>query len=142
MNKEAATTGEVRTTRLVVVDDHPIVREALIGLLRRHPGLVVCGEADSIEQGIYMVAKHRPDLVLVDLMLHGRDGLELVRHTRSHYPDIRILVITMKEEERVAAKAREAGANGFIMKDRITEDLRPAIEVIRFGGNWYPGRIS
>ncbi|HMO03595.1 MAG TPA: response regulator transcription factor [Kiritimatiellia bacterium] len=127
--------------RILVVDDHPLVREALVGLLRRHSGIAVCGEADSIEQGIYLVAKHQPDLVLVDLMLHGRDGLDLVRHLHTHHPDIRTVVITMKDEESFAHKAQEAGAAGFIMKDRLTEDLRPAIDVVRFGGSWYPGRM-
>jgi DNA-binding NarL/FixJ family response regulator len=133
--------GAVEEDSILVVDDHPLVREALVGLLRRHPGIAVCGEADSIEQGIYLVAKHQPDLVLVDLMLHGRDGLDLVRHLRTHHPDIRTMVITMKDEASFAQKAQDAGACGFIMKDRLTEDLRPAIDVVRFGGTWYPGRM-
>lgn len=131
----------IEVDRILVVDDHPLVREALVGLLRRHPGIAVCGEADSIEQGIYLVAKHQPDVVLVDLMLHGRDGLDLVRHLHTHHPDIRTVVITMKDEESFARKSQEAGASGFIMKDRLTEDLRPAIDVVRFGGTWYPGRM-
>jgi len=125
--------------RIVVVDDHSMVREALVGLLQRQHGVLVCGEADSIDTGIAAAEQHQPDLLLADLMLHGRDGLELVRHLRLHQPTIKILVITMKEEQTFAVKARAAGASGYIMKDRLTDDLLSAIESIRSGGSWYPG---
>jgi DNA-binding NarL/FixJ family response regulator len=129
---------DTQQLRIVVVDDHTMVREALVGLLKRQAGVVVCGEADSIDSGIAAAELHQPDLLLADLMLHGRDGLELVRHVRKHQPHIKILVITMKEEQSYAEKARNAGAIGYIMKDRLTDDLQPAIEAIRSGGSWYP----
>jgi DNA-binding NarL/FixJ family response regulator len=132
----------LRPLRIVVVDDHPMVREALIGLLQRHRGVTVCGEADSIETGIEAVRIHQPDLLLADLMLHGRDGLDLVRQLHQNAPAMNILVITMKEEQTFADKARDAGASGFIMKDRLTDDLHPAIEAIRAGGTWYPGHTT
>lgn len=131
-----------RPLRVVVVDDHQMVREALIGLLQRQVGVTVCGEADSIDTGISAAVTHQPDLLLADLMLHGRDGLELVRHLHEHQPAIRILVITMKEEQSFADKARLAGADGYIMKDRLTDDLHPAIEAIRAGATWYPGHTT
>ncbi len=132
------TPAPVTPLRLVVVDDHKMVREALVGLLNRQGGLEVCGEADSVESGIEVADELQPDLVLVDLMLQGRDGLELVRHLHTHHPKTRTLVITMNEGDAFSTRARAAGANGYITKDMLTEEIDKAIDAVRSGGVWYP----
>ncbi len=127
---EQLKTGQVR---IVVVDDHPIVREGLVGLLSRQPMFDVCGEAANVEEALTVVADTRPDVVLVDLLLQGQDGLDLIRAVHEKYRDIRMLVISMQDETLYAERALRAGASGYIMKDEVTSNIVQAIEAVMAG---------
>jgi len=119
--------------RIFIVDDHPLVRRGLTALINAEPGLIVCGEAATVQDGIAAVAAARPDLVVVDLSLGDDDGLELVREIRSRHPRPRILVLTMHEAPLHVERAFAAGADGYVAKRELTETLLTAIRSVLRG---------
>ena len=121
--------------RVLVIDDHVLVREGLAELIRREDDLICCGKAASIREALGVAAASRPHLALVDLMLGSDDGMELVRMLKIKFPEIRILVISQLEETGYAERALRAGAAGYISKDRATEELLVAMRSILEGKN-------
>ena len=123
-----------KPVQILVVDDHPVVREGLVGIISRHQEYAICGEAATIEGALDQARTKKPDLVLVDLLLKGQDGLELVRRLHRLNRSMPILVISIQDEELYAERALRAGASGYIMKDEVTENILSAIETLREGG--------
>jgi DNA-binding NarL/FixJ family response regulator len=113
--------------RVFVVDDHPIVREGLALLIDQEPDLVVCGAAEEAESALTAIAASRPDILVLDISLRGRDGIELLKTIRSTDPDLPILVLSMHDEAMYAERALRAGANGYIMKQEATENVLVAL---------------
>lgn len=126
--KAARDAGPVR---ILVVDDHPVVRQGLAMALGRHPGLLVCGEAENLPDALKAMAASRPDLILADLDLEGASGLDLIKVARESHPDLPILVLSMHDEDLYAERALRAGARGYIMKsahpDAVAEGIRAAM---------------
>lgn len=116
--------------RLLVVDDHPLVRLGLRQWITQQPDLEVCGEADSKQTAWNAIARLKPDLVILDLRLQGDDGLELIKDLRSMVSDLRILVLTQSEEALFGGRALRAGAQGYITKDCTPEELLTAIRTV------------
>ncbi len=116
-----------RPVRVLVVDDHPIVRKGLIDLIREEPGLEVSGEAGSQAEAIAKVVDTRPDVAIVDLSLGLESGLDLVGTLRDLHPTVHVLVLSGHDERLYADRALAAGALGYIMKDRAASDLLTAI---------------
>jgi DNA-binding NarL/FixJ family response regulator len=118
--------------RILMVDDHPLMREGVARWIEGTPDLDVCGEAESAAQAITLVEKLKPDLVLTDISLPGRNGLELIKDLQALRPALPVLVLSMHEESLYAGRALRAGARGYIMKraggDRLVEAIR---EVLR-----------
>ncbi|CAG9181851.1 Oxygen regulatory protein NreC [Cupriavidus pinatubonensis] len=124
-----------RPARVLIVDDHPIVREGLAHLLNMHEELQVCCTASSAEEALQgMVCE--PDMAIVDLSLHKDSGLDLVRTLRQHHPELAILVLSMHDESLFAERALRAGANGYLMKLEATEHIMSAIQEV-LAGNIY-----
>ncbi|WP_159726318.1 response regulator transcription factor [Methylosinus sp. Ce-a6] len=120
---------------VLLVDDHPIVREGYRRLLERQPGFRVVGEADSAASAYQAYRKFSPDVVVMDLQLTGgAGGLEAVRHIRQWDKRARILVVTMHDAAAYALKAFEAGANGFVTKGGEAAELVRAVETVAGGG--------
>jgi DNA-binding NarL/FixJ family response regulator len=119
--------------RLVIVDDHPAVREALILRLARHPDLTVVGEADECAAALKLIARTQPDLVILDIGLKGGNGLDLLKRLRQRGDTVRVLVWSMYQETLYAERALRAGAFGYITKERATEDLVAAIRQVLAG---------
>ena len=115
-------------TRILIVDDHPITREGLANLIRQTGDLTVCGEAADAEHSIAMVESLKPDLVLVDISLPGRSGIELIKDLHAFDPQLPVLVISMHDESFYAERALRAGARGYMMKqeggERLIEGIR------------------
>jgi DNA-binding NarL/FixJ family response regulator len=111
-----------------IVDDHPIVREGLVQQINRCPDLVVCGEANEAREAFAVINKLAPDLVVVDINLPGRSGLELIKDLRALHPRLPLLVLSMHEESVFAERALRAGARGYVSKqaggDRFIEAVR------------------
>jgi DNA-binding NarL/FixJ family response regulator len=119
--------------RILIVDDHPLVRRGLKALINAEPDLIVCAEAANSQEGLEVIAATRPHLVLVDLSLGDGNGLELVRAIRSRRAGPRVLVLSMHEVPLVVERAFAAGAHGYVAKRELTETLLMAIRSVLRG---------
>ena len=127
------------TSRIFIVDDHPLVRSGLKALLAREPGLEVCGEAEDVSGALTAVtamaasADSRPHLVLIDITLKRSSGLELVKEIGAKHPEVKTLVISMHDEALYAVRSLKAGAHGYIMKRESNERIVAAIRIVLEG---------
>jgi DNA-binding NarL/FixJ family response regulator len=128
--------------RILVVDDHPIVRQGLALLINREADLVVCGEAEEASGALHVMASAHPDLVMLDISLHGPDGLDLLKIIRTRYPALPVLILSMHDESIYAERALRAGANGYIMKQEATEKVLVALRRILGGEIYVSNRIA
>jgi DNA-binding NarL/FixJ family response regulator len=131
-----------KPTSIVLVDDHPIVRERLAEVLAREPGLVVCGEAESHRQALEVIAATGPDLAIIDLSLKNSHGLDLIKDLRSLYPHLLILVLSMHDGALHAERAIRAGAHGYITKQEATKKILLAIRKVLQGGMYLNETMS
>jgi len=125
--------GRAGQTRVVVIDDHPMVREHLKQMLRSESDLCVCGEADTRTEGLEVVNATKPDLAIVDLSLKESHGLDLIKDLRTSYPGLQILVVSMHDESLYAERAIRAGARGYITKQEATKKILEAIRRVLAG---------
>jgi DNA-binding NarL/FixJ family response regulator len=130
--------GQIRT-RLLVVDDHPVVAEGLARLLSREPDLHVEWIALSIAEAMQICETHAPDLAVVDISLGDGSGIELIKWLHSRFPLMPILVMSMHEESLYAGQALQAGARGYITKQRAPRHIAAAIRGLRDGTGVYTG---
>jgi DNA-binding NarL/FixJ family response regulator len=121
-------------TRILLIDDHPIMRHGLAQLLRQEEGLEICGEAGSAREGLAAIEKKKPDLVILDLTLPDKHGLELVKDIHALHPDLKCLVLSMHDESLYAERALRSGARGYIMKEAAADHLVVAVRKILSGG--------
>ena len=121
-------------TRVLVIDDHPIVLQGCRRMLE-DAGADEVFEARDIASGYRLYRRHHPDVVIIDLAMQGSGlgGLQLIRRIRSRDPDARLLVFSMHSDPIIVARALEAGATGYVIKDTSAEDLRKAFEKVRDG---------
>jgi DNA-binding NarL/FixJ family response regulator len=120
-------------SRVLVVDDHPMMRGGLIHLLNRQIDLTCCGEAGSVAEAQDAVARLKPDVVIVDLLLKGGDGLELIKSLRSQVAGLRILVLSQFEAPHYVERALRAGALGYLVKDQAAHEVLSAIRTVLAG---------
>ena len=118
---------------VLIVDDHPIVRQGLVQLLNGDPEFVVCGEADSARKAMAAIPELKPDLAVVDVTLQGTNGIELIKNIVAQWPELPILVLSMHDESLYAERALRAGAKGYVMKQEATEKLTGALRRILNG---------
>jgi DNA-binding NarL/FixJ family response regulator len=116
--------------KVFIVDDHPIVREGLAQMIRREPDLAVCGEAEDAQAALQMIYALKPDILIVDISLHGPDGLDLLKSVRAKDPTLPVLILSMHDESIYAERSLRAGANGYIMKQEATENVLVALRRI------------
>ncbi len=125
--------------RILVVDDHPLVREGLIGLLGQQSDMVCCGEASTAREAMAALAEHKPDLVILDLRLRGADGLELIKAFKAQIADVRILILSQYDAPLYAERALRAGAMGYVIKEQAPQEVLGAIRTV-LGGQVYLAR--
>ncbi|HKN42284.1 MAG TPA: response regulator transcription factor [Propionibacteriaceae bacterium] len=128
--------------RVLVVDDHPIVRQGLTMLINREPDLMVCGEAEEMHSATQAIESLRPDIVLLDISLGGPDGLELLKQLRARDDELPVLILSMHEESIYAERVLRAGANGYIMKQEATELVLTALRRILAGQVYVGDRVA
>jgi len=128
--------------RVLVVDDHPIVRQGLALLIDREPDLMVCGQAEEARSAADAIASLHPDLVILDISLGGQDGLDLLKQIRLRDTALPILVLSMHDESIYAERVLRAGANGYIMKQEATGLVLTAIRRILGGEVYVPDRVA
>src|SRR5687767_5459626 len=109
------------SVRLVVVDDHPVVRDGLRGMLAGQPDLELVGEAADGAEAVVVVARARPDVVLMDLRMPGMDGVTAIGRLKAGHPEVRVLVLTTYDTDADVVRALEAGATGYLLKDAPRE---------------------
>jgi len=128
--------------RILLVDDHFIVRTGLVSLLSTEPSLQVVGEAADGEEAIKQFESLRPDLVLMDLRLPGQSGHEATKRIRQRAPEARILMLSGYEGDADIHAALEAGVCGYVFKSATGEDLIPAIHAVAAGRRWVPQDVA
>ena len=122
--------------RVLIADDHPIVREGLKRVVADAEGLVVAGEVSTGDEVLQAATRLRPDLILLDVSMPGPGFLEVMRVLRSQLPEQRVLVISVHTESSYAARALRSGANGYLTKDQSTENLASAIRHVHEGNQY------
>ena len=126
-------------TRVFVADDHPFIRVGLSHLINKEADMVVCGEAETVASVRSGVEREKPDLLLTDLCLGDGDGLDLIKGLKAQFPNLPILVLSQQDETLFAERTLRAGARGYIMKERATQDVMEGIRTI-LGGDLYVSR--
>jgi DNA-binding NarL/FixJ family response regulator len=146
--------AKVKAT-VLLVDDHPIVRQGVAQLINREPDFMVCGEADTAHAALTLLTTLKPDLAIIDLSLEDRNGMDLLKDMKARSPKLHVLVLSMHDESVYAERALRAGAKGYIMKqeapDRVLVALRTilagevyvsekmAAQMLRALSDWRPG---
>ena len=131
-----------KRTRILLVDDHPMVRERLAELINREADLVVCAEAEDRHQAIETIKTQHPSLVIVDITLKNSDGIELIKDIHSRWPDLLMLVVSMHDESLYAERVLRAGARGYITKQQATRNILQAIRQVLAGKYFLNETIS
>lgn len=119
--------------KILLVEDHPIVREGVTMLIEKEIDLVVCGEAEDAPEAFSLALKVKPDLMIVDLDLASSSGLDLVQQIRESQPETKTLILSMHEERIYAERALHAGAAGYLMKNEVSRKIISAIRTILDG---------
>src|SRR5882724_7277066 len=120
-------------TRILVVDDHPLVRNGLVKLLSQQSDLVCCGEASTVAEAQRGAASLHPNLILLDLRLRSGDGLELIKSLTGQFPKCLILVLSQHDERHYVERALRAGARGYLLKDQAAHEVLNAIRSVLAG---------
>ena len=127
--------------RLLLVDDHPVLREGFAQLITIEPDLQVCGQTGNSVKALYDIAALKPDLVILDTALNGCNGIELIKQIKAVYSDLAILVFSVHDERLYAERALRAGARGYVMKQSPTEEVLGAIRRVLSGERYLSRRM-
>ncbi len=128
--------------KILIVDDHPILRRGLSMVIDQEPDLIVAGEAEDVQGTLDMIERLAPDLVIVDISLPGVDGIELIKTMKLAHPDLPALVVSMHDETLFAERALRAGARGYIMKQEAVDKVLVAIRKVLQGQIFVSDRIT
>jgi DNA-binding NarL/FixJ family response regulator len=131
--KKQADKIDQNKTNILIVDDHPIVRQGLAELINHEEDLAVCGQAEDAHQAMKAVKELKPDMAVVDISLKETSGMELIKDLKAQYPNIPVLALSMHDESLYAERALRAGARGYIMKAEATEKVILAIRKVLSG---------
>ncbi len=119
--------------RILIIDGHPLLRRGLTALIDNEPDLSVCGEAATQREGLDAIAATTPDLVIADVQLEDGDGLDLVKQIRLHHQHLPVLLISMNDQPQSVERALQAGANGYVSKQQMSETVLTAIRCVLDG---------
>lgn len=138
MSSEQKSTGEIQ---LFIVDDHPVIRQALADRVDSTLGMSLCGECESSEEALQQVEALRPDVVVIDLSLRDTHGVELIQTIKERWPEVQVVVYSMHDEVVYAERAIRAGAAGYVMKGEPTKKLISAIQAADDGDIYLSGDV-
>ena len=119
--------------RVLLVDDHPVLRKGLAQMINLEADMIVCGEAEDASKGFELVGTQKPDVAVIDISLKTGNGIELVKNVKARYPDLPMLVLSMHDESLYAERALRAGSLGYIMKEEASEQVLVAIRRVLAG---------
>jgi len=140
--RAAEATARKPKHRVLLIDDHPILRKGLAQLINQEADLVVCGEAEEAPKAFEAVGALNPDVAVVDISLKGGNGLELIKNIKARYPDLPLLVLSMHDETLYAERALRAGSLGYIMKEEAIEKVIAAIRQVIGGDIFLSDRMK
>jgi DNA-binding NarL/FixJ family response regulator len=138
----ASSPAEVTKRRILLVDDHPMTREGLATIINRQTDLEVCGEANNPAEAMAALSKFIPDLIVTDMTMPGRSGVEFVKDLHAMRPDLPILVLSMHDEMLHAERALRAGARGYLMKDAGSAKVLEVIRLVLSGQSYVSQQMS
>src|SRR5277367_6821299 len=130
------------TVRILLADDHEIVRRGLCALLKKQPGWEVCGEASDGREAIEMAKRLKPDIIIVDIGMPNLNGLDTTRQLLRHDSNFKIIVLTMTDSDSVVREALQAGARGFVLKSDAARDLVSAVEALQNKRMFFTPRVN
>jgi DNA-binding NarL/FixJ family response regulator len=128
--------------RVIIADDHAVVRQGIRGVLEEVEGLEGVAEAGDGEPALALTEEHRPDVVVLDVTMPGKTGLEVAKELRGQGSDVRILVLSMHDEPEYVLEAVRAGADGYVLKDVAPAELRAAIAAVHEGREYFSARVT
>ncbi len=129
-------------TQVLIVDDHPVVRDGLTTIINHEPDMNVCGEADDAYQALKTVAELKPDVVVTDISLKRSDGIELTKSLKARHPKVSVIVLSVHDESVYAGRALLAGAQGYLMKDAVSDNIIKAIRTVLSGEIYVSSTLS
>lgn len=131
-----------RPMRVVIADDHMVVRQGIRGVLEEIDGLEIVAEAGDGDEALALVAEHHPDVVVVDVNMPGKTGLEVTKALREDEIPVRILILSMHDDPEYILQAVRAGADGYVLKDVAPADLRDAVVAVHEGREYFTARVT
>ena len=128
--------------RVIITDDHPVVREGLAAMIETEPDMTVVGQARSGEEALELFRRVRPDVTLMDLRMPGIGGVEAIRAIRREFPDSRVIVLTTYDGDEDIYRAIEAGAQAYLLKDMLCDEILGAIRAVHTGQRRIPAAVG
>lgn len=128
--------------KVLVVDDHPLMREGISAVIEDEPDITVVGEANSGQQAIEAFRSHRPDVTLMDLQMPVMNGIDAIKAIRLDFPTSRFIVLTTYQGDMQALRALKAGATGYLLKNMIWKDLPESIRIVHSGRRRIPAEVA
>lgn len=128
--------------KIIVADDHKIIREGLCGLLEKEDDLQIIAQAQDGRETIELVKKHSPDVVIMDIGMPGLNGIEATRHIASEYPKVKIIALSMHSDKKFVKEMLKAGASGYLLKNCAFEELDKAVRIVSSGKTYLSPSIS
>jgi DNA-binding NarL/FixJ family response regulator len=129
-------------TKILLVDDHPLVREWLTKLINEEPDFEVCGSAGNAREALGLIGTLQPRIVMVDISLDGGSGLELIKDVKAVHPKVDMIVLSMHDEMLYAERAMRAGAVGYVMKRDATDKVLAAIRAVLQGSHYFSNAVN
>jgi DNA-binding NarL/FixJ family response regulator len=126
---------------ILIVDDHPIVRQGIRSLLQQEPDLHIAGEAESAGRALTLLRAESVDAAIIDISLKGTDGLELTKAVRAEFPHLPVLILSMLDETMYAERALRSGANGYLMKQEVADHIVTALRSVLQGRIFVSDRV-
>jgi DNA-binding NarL/FixJ family response regulator len=134
--------GDRKKTRILIVDDHPIVREGITKLIEQEKDMTVCGQAEDAHEARKALKTLKPDMVIVDISLKETSGMDLIKDIQALHPKIPVLTLSMHDESLYAERALRAGAKGYVMKEEAPEKVITAIRTVLSGQLYVSDRVT
>jgi DNA-binding NarL/FixJ family response regulator len=142
MKRKRQTAKGRNKRRVLIVDDHAVLREGLAMVINQQPDLVVCSEATDAPSALEMVSAAEPDVVIVDLSLMSGSGLELIKDIKAQRPDLPMVVLSLHDETLYAERAMRAGARGYLMKRASASEVMAALRKVLSGGIYLSEKMA
>ncbi len=128
--------------RILVVDDHPLIREGLTARIAPQPDMEICGEASSVTEALAQVEATSPDLIIIDIQLTESHGIDLIKEIHSHNPSIKMLVVSAFDESLYAERALRAGADGYVNKRELQDNILEALRTVIAGQRYLSPKMT